>query len=308
MPKYAPLLLVLALLSLLTFPQKVADGLRSMAVATVVPVWKGISWTGDNQRREEIAQLELENHSLRQQIVLLKNQIDLEKWVGDEIQLLKKYDREGEFGARRREEMERLLQMYTQARMARVVFREAACWASALWINIGRDGGVEKQSPVVLGNALVGVVDYVGKHRARVRLMTDASVTPSVRILREGNRLPILLAKGEICGVRTSNFGSCSPILRGVGFNYDFEDEEGPPADKVPLLQIGDLLVTTGLDGVFPAGLRVGHLLRIYPLGEGACTYEIDATAVAGDFNEMTFVTVLPPLQKESFFVDSNPS
>ncbi len=307
---------------------RVSDGLRSTAVAAIAPPWRLFSyfkkgclyaatiWPSGGyyaspEIREEIASLRLENHHLQQQVELLKAQIDLEKLIGEEAQLLKRFETGEGAAKRRRMEIERLLEMYMPAVIAQVVFRESASWASTLWINLGNQSNAEfgkvviaKNSPVVLGTSLVGIVEYVGEHRSRVRLMTDPLIAPSVRVLREDKNL--YLAKGEMNGVRTSLLRNRSTVLRGVGFNYDFEDEEGPSRNlvsTVPLIQKGDLLVTTGMDGVFPSGLKVGQVSHVYPLCEGGSAYEVDAAALAGNFNDISFVMILPPLY-DDFSID----
>jgi hypothetical protein len=121
------------------------------------------------------------------------------------------------------------------------------------------------------------------------------------------------LAKGELRGTSHPLWRSRSQVLRGTGFNYDFPDPEGParnlrsgePYDvsrkneAIPLLLPGDLLVTTGLDGIFPSGLRVATVSRVETLKEGASSYEIEAISTAGSLDELTHVFVLPPLECE---------
>jgi len=106
------------------------------------------------------------------------------------------------------------------------------------------------------------------------------------------------LAKGSLHGSSQPLFRARGDRLKGVGFNYDFADLEGGPHDirTKTLLSIGDLLVTTGFDGVFPPGLPVAHVVHISPLQEGACFYELEAEAVAGDLEKIETVFVLPPL------------
>lgn len=120
------------------------------------------------------------------------------------------------------------------------------------------------------------------------------------------------LAKGELYGSSTPLWRARSPILKGVGFNYDFADEEGSARDlrtgesilkkndAIPLLKIGDLLITTGLDGVFPAGFRVGVVKKIGLLREGGTSYEIEATACAGNLDSLKHVFILPPVSSET--------
>lgn len=246
---------------------------------------------------------------------------------------------------------------------ARVIYRAPSTWSTALWLNVGTfHNGAEEapivglNSPVVIGNALVGIVDAVQEKQCRVRLITDPALSPSVRALRDAgsvqhmkialekiyeqsallepyfessdeknlfveqlaglvqllnqSREISLLAKGEIQGIARWKGASGDLLLRGVGFNYDFADQEGPARDlrtgevldfpdsepAVPLLKVHDVLVTTGLDGVFPPGLTVGEIVQIDPLQEGDYFYTLEARPTAGDLNTLSFVTVLPPM------------
>ena len=62
-----------------------------------------------------------------------------------------------------------------------------------------------------------------------------------------------------------------------------------------PLLRLGDLLVTTGLDGIFPADLLVGTVTKIQPLCEGGSSYSLEAEPACVDFYRISEVFVLPP-------------
>ena len=186
-----------------------------------------------------------------------------------------------EYSMRRKEELEKLLRVYSDALPARVIYRPPVSWNSCLWINVGHESNhrtncevICKGSPVVAGHSLIGVVDYVGKHQSRVRLISDAGVNPSVRALRGGGQqmeisrhLDALieglssqetwvetnrpffeqlkafrttwevpnrswyLAKGELTGTGKSTWRKEGLVLKGSGFNYDYDDEEGPAHD-----------------------------------------------------------------------------
>ena len=56
------------------------------------------------------------------------------------------------------------------------------------------------------------------------------------------------------------------------------------------------MLLTTGLDGVFPAGYRVASVSKVHLLKEGASSYEIEASAAAGNFDEIKRVVIVPPI------------
>ncbi|MCB1115120.1 MAG: hypothetical protein KDK71_01520 [Chlamydiia bacterium] len=204
-------------------------------------------------------------------------------------------------------------------------------------------------SPVLKGQYLIGVVEEVSQHQSRVRLLTDGALVPSVRVAGKGTEkrefeslvkelysLAMLkglsqdildnlnklvqssdeekeekfLAKGELLGSRFPFCRIRSEVLRGVGFNYDFEDDEGAPLELrsgkemgdltnnriTSLIEEGDLLVTTGMDGVFPKDIPVAYVSYIAPLKEGSPTYEIEANLCAGNLEHLLHVSVLPPL------------
>lgn len=301
---------------------------------------------------ENVRQWLLHENRIQEQILRYKNLSQASFEEGD----LK------EFFKRRSQEMCAALDLQICSLSAKVIFREPSSWSSTFWINLGeRDNEkvgreiVGKNSPVLLGTSVVGVIDYVGKAHSKVRLITDSSLVPSVRAVRgnEQNRYLLehldsllfalelredlfssheervgaahalqrlrntlmqqskdfYLAKGELHGTGNPLWRSRSCILKGVGFNYDFADEEGPERDLrsgrpydascktelVQLLRAGDLLVTTGLDGVFPPGFRVASVLCVQTLKEGASSYEIEAVSTAGNLDELTHVFVLPP-------------
>jgi rod shape-determining protein MreC len=359
--RYTYIFIALFILCQLSLPTKATDGMRSTVVASLSPpwgfllaakegffkvmaIWPSGGYYTSPAVKKEIEVLKLENHNLKTQLELLKAQLDLEKIVGQEAELLKNYAGNDETAKRRKAEIFRLIHLYTPSVMGKVIFRETGSWSSSFWINLGEKTNealgktvIAKNSPVVLGTSVLGVIETVGRHRSRVRLITDSSIVPSVRAVRGGGQKQIIieqarrllelvenneekdnalksalqllcrsnaeqsnhyLAKGELRGVRGSFFRSRHAVLHGVGFNYDFEDEEGQSRDlrSDAWVKQGDVLVTTGMDGIFPAGLQVGQVKKVYPLHEGASSYELDAIPLIKNFDEITFVTVLPPL------------
>ncbi len=297
----------------------------------------------------EIEVLKQENMMLKSQIDILRHFVSNESLIEKEIEQLKGMG-EGDFFRRKREEILRLIELQARAVSCRVIFREPASWSSSFWINVGERTNkilaknvIAKNSPVVVGTSIVGVVEYVGYRRSRVRLISDSGLTPSVRAVRGGeqNRCvlehldavledlstrgefragfdvlngvkkavlakteSVYLAKGEVTGNSAPLWRSRGLKLRGVGFNYDFADEEGPArpllSSEQPLIKEGDLLVTTGMDGVFPAGLRVAQVTKIEPLREGGTSYELEAKAAAGNLDELVYVSVFPPVESVS--------
>jgi rod shape-determining protein MreC len=368
-------------------PKKAAERVRSFAVCSFSPGWQGLhalkgkvlylltlpfssAAPQDGNNVSKIQELEQENALLLSQLEEVRHWLLSEDRVQEQYERLEKLKsatpadaKWKEFFKRRGEELNYRLQLHAKSLSASVIFREPSAWSSALWINVGERQNralgekiVAKNSPVLSGTSIIGVVEYVGEARSRVRLITDEKLAPSVRAVRgrEQNRFllehvdavrfalerrddlfasrdeaaavlnllsrlgtrlgaeseDMLLAKGEIFGCSAPLWRARSPILKGLGFNYDFADEEGPARDlrtgepyglqgkkeQIPLLRAGDILVTTGLDAVFPAGFRVGVVSKVQMLKEGASSYEIEAVATAGNLDEISHVIVLPSM------------
>jgi len=256
---------------------------------------------------------------------------------------------------------------FSKACIGKVIFRAPMNWSSAIWIDIGRldnpQNGpilVAPGSPVLSGDSVIGVIDYVGDKASLVRLITDSELAPAVRVARgdideaetkkaieaihlllsqkplfekeeEQKTLAALLAtllqkietksprrylaKGELQGHGQPLWKSKGAHLRGIGFNYDVADCHGPRRDlrsgepidpakeyvehkREVLIEVGDILVTSGLDGVFPEGLKIAKVVARAPLSEGAWAYDIEAEPTAGDLSELKSVIVLPPQEK----------
>lgn len=240
--------------------------------------------------------------------------------------------------------------------VAQVLFRTPSRWNSSLWVNKGSldSPHIQKNSPVLSKDSVIGIVDYVTNHACCIRLITDPTISPSVRVarkaydrslvyaldvlqeaadddllafkngdekmaflwmlhhLKQENKEPTFLAKGILQGQGDALWKTETTLLKGTGFNYDFKDQYGPARDlrtgeaidpdqeytvrkDEPLVQTGDLLVTSGMDGIFPEGLKVAKVHSIKPLTEGAYTYELLAMPTADNLQDLDFVIILPP-------------
>jgi len=345
------LLLGCCVVGLFHLPRSWSQGWRSASVALA---------SAFCERSANISQddsLAAENILLKNQNENLRSSLFSEYEIEHQIKKLRSYgERETSFFQRRKEHAEKILNMELFSLSSKIIYRDPAIWSSAVWINSGEIDNerlgeriIAMNSPVLKGAYLVGVIEYVGRSRSRVRLLTDSALVPSVRVVRGGSEnreflslidrvreqlvlrgeveelIPALeiirkyldrdlderyLAKGELFGSSSPIWRVRSHILKGIGFNYDFADEEGPalelrtgnPLDrlgqqgKLPLIQRGDLLVTTGMDGVFPSDLPVAVVSSIMPLQEGGVTFDIEAILCAGSLHDLSEVTILPPI------------
>ncbi len=281
---------VLAIFVLFYAPLPFANHLRGKVAGAVG--WAGSFFRSPtvNPYKEELLELQIENWALQNQL----NQL--------QTYLLAK----GE-----------LDQKETAHIKAQLLYRSPLEWNSTLWVDVGEKDNerlgkevIAKNSPVIFGHHLVGIVETVQKNKAKVRLLTDHQLVPAVRAVREGEKERLFLAKGELHGSMKSHFRRSGTLLIGEGFNYDYEDDEGPARDlrtgaplkgphnkKVTLIQTGDLLVTTGMDGLFPPGLHVATVQHVAPLKEGDYTYEIRALPTAPHLENLQIVFILPPVE-----------
>jgi rod shape-determining protein MreC len=119
---------------------------------------------------------------------------------------------------------------------ASVVGRDATSWFKSVWVDAGADDGVTKNMPVAVSDGLVGRVLRQYPGTSRVLLITDPGSAVSC-IIERSRDTGILVGQGsELCR------------LQYVAAH----------ASIVP----GDLVVASGLDGVYPKGMPVGVVVQ----------------------------------------------
>jgi rod shape-determining protein MreC len=119
-----------------------------------------------------------------------------------------------------------------------VVSVEVSQLRQRLLINRGGNSGVYRAQPVITGDGVLGQVFRTGPFSSEIILITDSEHALPVQVLRSGVRT-IALGTGR----------STALELPYVPQNYD--------------VKVGDLLVTSGLDEVFPYGLPVARITRV---------------------------------------------
>ena len=211
-----------------------------------------------------------------------------------------------------------------QSISAKVIHRTRLSWYKYCWINVGLEDNkkigqdiVSIDSPVVQGNALIGIIDKVEKKKSRVLLITDNSNTISIQLLnkRDSNEKLVnllkqasLLAKNEdrspllncIDTIRkkypTKTPHNITGEVNGICdlniFNGDIMLSARLFCDpKSVKLETGDILVTSGLDEIAPQGVEVGIIADIT---EDICSYNLKLLPACDDINKVYFVSVLP--------------
>lgn len=124
---------------------------------------------------------------------------------------------------------------------AQVLYDTADPYTRRVMIDRGHDAGVQPGSPVLDGAGVLGQVTRVYPFVSEATLLTDREQAIPVLNARTG-------ARGVAYGDPVASHGG-GIELRFVSANADVQD--------------GDLLNTSGLDGVYPAGLPVARVVRV---------------------------------------------
>lgn len=198
------------------------------------PFWKGSTYAGKNTRSflENylfIAELKRENERLKEENLLLKA-------------LLAQYkERERIYS-----ELEKFFHLSNKISYpkvaARIIYRPIDYFSEVIFLDKGSKNGIMPQMPVLAvaggeGVALIGQVVEVYTTWCKAILITHPSFAADVKILK----------------------GNTRGILRGRG-------EKHPLIYYIPVevnLEVGDEVVTSGQDALFPSGLMVGKIKSV---------------------------------------------
>lgn len=120
---------------------------------------------------------------------------------------------------------------------ARVIGRPTSTWEGVITIDRGSADGVVAGMPVLAPQGLVGQIETVSRNASRVRLITD-----------QQSGVAAMIQRTRALGVVT---GSIDRTL-----TMDF-------VDKAKLPKVGDVVITSGLGGVYPKGLVVGDVIDV---------------------------------------------
>ena len=120
---------------------------------------------------------------------------------------------------------------------ASIIANSASSWFQGCILDKGSADGVEKDMAVVTPLGIVGKVVSVTARSAKVILLTDANSGIDVLVQRTRSR-----------GIVSGSLDSAT-VLKYMKRSED--------------VQVGDRLITSGLDGVFPKGLLAGTVIKV---------------------------------------------
>lgn len=153
------------------------------------------------------------------------------------------------------ERLEELLRLPTRPayhyEIARVVSRDFNSWWQHLEIRKGRKHGIPMGAPVVFAGGVVGRINEVHEYTSTVELLSNSHLRMAVIIA--GDNRPM--------SYRGSGYQTLqTPVGRAEYIPNDIKitDPSDPPR-----------IITSGMGGVFPAGLHIGYLRRLHPGASG---------------------------------------
>lgn len=124
-------------------------------------------------------------------------------------------------------------------KLANVVVRDPANWWRTVEIDLGSRDGMMVNLPVLTADGLVGRVASVSLGRSQVVLIGDPNCHVSALVEDEAHDIGILNASGPLGG------SLCDLTYLASGAN----------------LKSGQLVVTSGVGGVFPKGIPLGQVV-----------------------------------------------
>lgn len=218
-------------------------------------------WRGWGFHRETYA----ENRALRERVRSLETELQLRSHRAQE-------------SVRLRELLALQQAVPLDTLAAQVVGRDGVPWFRSLTLDKGEADGVKLDAAVISATGVVGRVFATGPHAARVQVLLDRD--SGAAALVERSRV-----SGVVSGqVSTAEAGADDLALKYVSERAD--------------IVVGDVVVTSGLDRIFPKGLVIG---RVRSVGDVTGLFREIRVQPSARFERLEEVLVLkgspPPLE-----------
>ena len=236
--------IAVVIVAVLNLPPFLERKVKSVAREVVAPMQQTVSVFG--ARLKEAASvirglggMAAENREMSKELTRLRNEIRLARGLADENQRLR------EALNLKRNHPDELLP-------CEVIARDVSGWWRTVRVGRGNEQNIEERDTVITANGLVGKVVAASRNTADVLLVSDPTCRVSVRIDRVG-------CSGVLHGRRALRKGRA--LCRMDFINKDAE------------VRVGDEVATSGLGGLFPKGLLVGRVSKIYKGPSGLYQY-----------------------------------
>jgi rod shape-determining protein MreC len=127
-----------------------------------------------------------------------------------------------------------------RSQAAQVLFEASDPYSRKVVIDRGANSGIVVASPVINENGVLGQVTRVYPLSSEVTLLTDKDAA-----------IPVLNARTQ---ARSAAFGSAAVVGGGMEMRFMAGNAD---------VQIGDVLTTSGVDGVYPPGLPIAKVVSV---------------------------------------------
>jgi rod shape-determining protein MreC len=155
---------------------------------------------------------------------------------------------------------------------AEVIGRDPSPWLETIMIDKGTRDSVVKGLPVVVPQGIVGQVVKTTDHDAQILMILDKNSSVDALVQRTRSRGII---RGDIKG-------TCS-------FDFVLRKED---------IEIGDRVITSGFDGVYPKGLAIGRISTVIKPNSGI--FQDISVLPYVDFEKLEEVFVVLPQDRPS--------
>ena len=218
-------------------------------------------WFSDKQKYyQDYTDLEEENRALKRQIAQMEADV-----------------RQGQLDSAENQRLKELLGLQEERPdltedivLATITEHAATNWTDSLTVSRGTNDGLEVGDCVMDENGnLVGTVSAVGVNWATILTLVDTDTSIGAQVFRTGE-----------LGVAQGNFA----LMGQDRLRLDYLPAECE-------LLGGDLVVTSGLGGFYPAGLVIGSVEELQLDDSGASSYAVLIPAV--DFSALQQVVVI---------------
>lgn len=260
------LLLSLILVSTSKQPGERRDPIARFLLDGLAPLQVGINWVRLGIRGVwdgyiDLVRVQVENQTLRAQVAALEQQV---------VRL--------EELEQSNERLEQLLQfrprLDVKAVGARVIGRDPLPWSRTLTVDRGERDGIRRGMAVLAPQGVIGQVIEVGRWAGRVLLLTDHNSGIDAVVQRSRARGIVQGALNEGC------------LMKYVRRGDD--------------LAVGDLVFTSGLDGIFPKGIMIGHVVEVSRRHRGLLQVaQVQPSAPLDRIEEVLIVELGAPREEE---------
>jgi rod shape-determining protein MreC len=135
-----------------------------------------------------------------------------------------------------------------QAIQATVIARNPDRWHEMLTLNQGSNHGVETNMAVITAEGLIGKVQYVSPFTSTIQLLSAPTRTNRISAIIQGKEKTLGVIEGYD-DVREAL------LFKRIPYDADVKEE--------------DMVISSGLGGVFPPELIIGKVIEVFPADDG---------------------------------------